>query len=247
MTAFLGDWFAFLFALIGSAVAAFSTSRPRAGADARPVVLLCGKGLGKGAMALLAARLRRDGRDAYLQSGGARDAERRAARFAGVLREVAQRSCADRVDVIAHGEAGIVVRSAARYHGCVDVLGNVVTLGSPHQGTALAAFLGWHALAYLRPHSRYLERLNEDDPVPASVNFTAVVSTFDAIVFPPELARCPGAMNVTLDWVGHYAMLTSERIYRLAKENIDVEPRAARDFDESAVHGRDDGQSEQSV
>jgi hypothetical protein len=67
--------------------------------------------------------------------------------------------------------------------------------------------------------------LGEDDPVPEGTNVTSISSTFDAVVFPPDLAHYPGALNVKLDWVGHYSLLTAERVYRLAKENIDVEPK----------------------
>jgi len=180
------------------------------------------------ATALLVARLRRDGREAHACGyGRARGAHAKAGRVASALRELAASTGARRVDVITHGEAGVILRSAARDHGCLDVLGNVVSLGAPHRGAALASFFGLRSLAHLRPGSRYLTSLADSDPVPEAVNFTAIASSFDAAVFPPELAYYAGAMNVTLDWVGHHALLTSERIYRLAKENIDIEPKAA--------------------
>lgn len=228
LSAFLGDWCAFVFALLASVAAPLARTRPRAPGTPRPVLVVHGFVATRGATALLVARLLRDGREAHAcRYGRARGAHAKAARLAGALRELAGRTGAPLIDVITHGEGGVILRSAARDHGCLDVIGNVVSLGAPHQGAALASFLGWRSLAHLRPGSRYLTGLADADPVPDAVNFTAIASSFDAAVFPPELAYYAGAMNITLDWVGHHAMLTSERIYRLAKENIDVEPKAA--------------------
>ena len=229
-TAFLADWCAFVFGLVASVAAPLTRmrTRPRVPTTSRPVMVVGGGTATSGAMALLVARLRRDGREAHACGyGRARGAHAKAGRVASALRELAASTGARRIDVITHGEAGVILRSAARDHGCLDVLGNVVSLGAPHRGAALASFFGLRSLAHLRPGSRYLTSLADSDPVPEAVNFTAIASSFDAAVFPPELAYYAGAMNVTLDWVGHHALLTSERIYRLAKENIDIEPKAA--------------------
>jgi hypothetical protein len=59
------------------------------------------------------------------------------------------------------------------------------------------------------------------------VNVTSIYSTYDAVVFPCELSYYEGAMNVRVDWAGHHSLLVSERIYRLVKENLDVEPKAS--------------------
>ena len=58
-----------------------------------------------------------------------------------------------------------------------------------------------------------------------SVNFASIYSSFDAIVFPTVLSEHPGALNVAIDDVGHHGLLLSERVYRLAKENLDVDPK----------------------
>jgi hypothetical protein len=229
-TAFFADWCAFVFGLLASVAALVPRSRARAVATAsRPVMVVHGSALTRGASTLLIARLRRDGREARACGyGRAHSAHAKAGRLATALRDLAAQTGAHRVDVITHGEGGVIVRSAARDHGCLDVLGNVVSLGAPHRGAALASFFAWRSLAHLCPGSRYLTALAESDPVPEAINFTSISSSFDATVFPPELAYYTGAMNISLDWVGHHALLTSERIYRLAKENIDIEPKTAR-------------------
>jgi len=234
VTSWVGEWLAFMlvvsmwpFGLLGHSP--FPTKRrdaPRP--DARPVVLIPGWSMNRGAMVVLAERLRRDGREAYAINypSASHDTDRMAASIAASIEDVAARTGAERIDVIAHSQGGVLVRAAAREHDVLERLGNVVTLGSPHRGTAPAAMVRWRSLRHLWPQSRFLERLLEDDPVPVATNFTAIYSNFDASVFPAELGYYPGAFNVILDDVGHEGMLLSERVYKLAAENLAVEPPA---------------------
>ena len=193
----------------------------------RPVLLIPGWSLNRASMAVLAARLRRDGRDAYPinYSTTARDSERKGTEVAEAILDVARRSGAASVDVLAHSQGGVVVRAAARHEGVLQKLGNVVSLGSPHKGATLAATFPELGLHDLVPGSRFLERLAENDPLPTAVHFVSIYSSFDAIVFPTALSEHPGALNIRIDDVGHHGLLLSERVYRLAKENLDVDPK----------------------
>ena len=56
---------------------------------------------------------------------------------------------------------------------------------------------------------------------------TTIASPFDAIVFPTETAHVSGALNVTVDAVGHHALLYSARVYELVRENIELPLRQA--------------------
>lgn len=205
-----------------------STAAP---GDRRPVALVHGWGWNRASMGLLAARLGRDGRAVYpVQLGpfGA-DIEARSALLAAELRRISAAAGHTRVDVVAHGLGGLVVRLAALRHAAVPVLGNVVTLGSPHRGTALAFLSRGRLLGGLRPGSGLLRDLEREDELPTSVNVAAVASPMDTIVFPLELAYYTGALNVTVESVGHHTMLYSDRIYRLVKENVDCPMKAPRE------------------
>ena len=107
-----------------------------------------------------------------------------------------------------------------RYFAAGDYVERLVTLGTPHQGTALAAFVSRPNVQPMRPGSLFLRRLAEDDPVPSAVSCTAIFSTFDALVFPAALAEYPGAMNIEIDDVGHLGLLLSARVYMLVEENL---------------------------
>jgi hypothetical protein len=229
ISTFAADWAALVFASTASLAGLVVRSRPPdvSGAAERPVLLLHGWGATHGAMALLAARLRRDGRPAHsLRYSLVRAGLHAASASVGAAVADLGRRSGGRVDVVAHGSAGIVIRNAARNPACAEWLGNVVTLACPHQGTYLAAFADLHRLKWLRPASRDLLRLAEEDPLPAIANFITISSSSDAVVFPHELAAHAGAFNISVEWIGHYAMLVSERAYRLAKENLDVAPKS---------------------
>jgi len=203
-------------------------SRPRTRrGDGRPVLLVAGWGLNHASLGLLAARLRRDGRVVHTETLPWRSAglDEAAAALTARLRTVAQLSGSPTVDVVAFGVGGVLVRKVAKMDGASALLGNAVTIGSPHRGSALALFGGSDWIRKLRPGSPFLDDLVRGEKLPARSGFTAIASPFDAIVFPFDLAYCPGAFNVTVERVGHFSMLYSERVYTLVVENLDASSR----------------------
>ncbi len=186
------------------------------------VVLIHGWAMTPASMAVLAARLRRSGRTVHLvgyRSLGP-DMKGKAGQIEARMRSIARQSPTGRIDVVAHSLGGLLVRAAVRYFAAGDYVEHVVTLGTPHRGTALAAFLSRPNLQPMRPGSVFLRHLAEEDPVPSVVSCTAISSTFDALVFPSTLAEYPGAMNVEIDDVGHLGLLLSGRVYTLVEESL---------------------------
>lgn len=232
VTAWLADWAALMLTLPASLlgwIADRVRPAPQPVVAGIPVVLVHGWGMTGGAMALLAARLRRDGRDVYTVSypSMAADVEHAANELGSALRRLAALGPEHRLDALAYGRGAIVLRAAAR-QGVAPLLRNVVTLGAPHQGSALAALIDVAHVRLLQPHSRYLMQLNEDSAsFPPTSEWASIHSSFDAVVFPTELAYQPRALNIAIDWVGHHALILSERVYRLAKENLDLESHEA--------------------
>ncbi len=227
LTAWLGEGLAILLA-VGTWPFGFWT--PRVGASVGkdpPVVLVPGWMLNRGSLALLEARLRRDGREAYAINypSAAADPDRMTAALAAAFRSVAERTGAPVLDVVAHGQGGVLVRAAVRDHGLDHMLARFVTLGSPHQGAALAALVRAARFRHLQPGGPFVERLRERDTLPEHCTVAAIHSLSDTIVFPPDLAHYAGVMNITIDDVGHMGMLFSERVYRLVRENLDAPRR----------------------
>ena len=191
--------------------------------DGRPVVLLHGWGMNRAYLFLLARRLRRRGRLVYAfnYSVLGRDTNQKAEEIAVFMRRVHTLHSQQRIDMIGHGLGGVLARAALTYHGIDEWVGNVVTLGTPHRGTALAVLFRRFGLLQLRPGSRFLERLEEDERLPPNCHAASITSPFDAIAFPCDLAAWPKAFTVLVEHTGHSRLVYCPRVFGLVVENLD--------------------------
>jgi triacylglycerol esterase/lipase EstA (alpha/beta hydrolase family) len=110
----------------------------------------------------------------------------------------------------------VVARLWVRDHGGASRARRVVTLGSPHHGTDLAALAGGiapgacpTACRQLAPNSALLTALNAGDETPAGPTWVSIWTTNDDVVVPPGSAELGGALDLTVqsvcpnDTVGH--------------------------------------------
>jgi triacylglycerol esterase/lipase EstA (alpha/beta hydrolase family) len=107
------------------------------------------------------------------------------------------------VDVVGYSAGGIVARIWARNHGGASSARRIVTLGSPHHGTDLAAVAGLllpgqcpPACRQLAPGSDVMVDLNSGDETPTGPEWVSIWTEQDQVVVPPETARLGGAHNV---------------------------------------------------
>ena len=120
------------------------------------------------------------------------------------------------IDVLAHSQGGLVVRSAmAQRPDAFDAVATVVTLGTPHRGNTLAA--AGKALTYgvrlagIDPHSisvgqlatgsDFITELGTAPPPPPHIEVRSIAASTDAIV-PAGAARWPAQPHVTIDLDG---------------------------------------------
>jgi pimeloyl-ACP methyl ester carboxylesterase len=195
---------------------------PRCGAGSGtrgPLLLVHGWSLNRGCFWLLRRRLLRDGWGpvcCFEYRSLQLDVEGAAARLRGTVDQLAQSVGANRpLTLIGHSLGGLVARYYVRRYPAPSVR-RIVTLGTPHFGTALA-YGHHHKLA---PGSPFLKTLNTADRVPQQFDVIAIHSTFDAMVLPPRNAEYPVAFNIRVDDVGHNALLFSSKVYRLLAENL---------------------------
>ena len=181
---------------------------PLTGADQQqlgPVLLVPGYGGATGALEVLASSLREAGRDASVVAlpGDGRGDLRASADVLASAADAALAAGAPSVDVIGYSAGGVVARLWARDHP--EDARRVVTLGSPHHGTDLAA-LGVVlapgacpiACQQLAPGSELLDDLNDGDETPDGPQWLSVWTAQDETVTPPDSARLDGAVNVAL-------------------------------------------------
>jgi triacylglycerol lipase len=171
------------------------------------VLLVPGYGGSTSSLQTLADRLTAEGRTAHvvsLQGGGTGDLRP----YAKVLDAAAQdalRAGAPSVDVVGYSAGGIVARLWLKDDGGASVTRRVVTLGSPHHGTTLAAAgsalsssVCPEACRQLVPGSALLDGLDAGDETPSGPAYVSLWTTVDQTVTPPDSARLQGATNVVL-------------------------------------------------
>jgi triacylglycerol esterase/lipase EstA (alpha/beta hydrolase family) len=94
----------------------------------------------------------------------------------------------ERVVILAHSMGGLVARAYLRRHGDQHIA-RVITLGTPHHGTALAHFgLGSNA-AQMRRDSEWLGSLAASEANLQRALFSSIYSVHDNIIAPPKLQR----------------------------------------------------------
>lgn len=191
--------------------------------DAYPVLLIHGYINNAGAMFALYDELARQGYGVYTVNlepvHG--DIDRHAARIEARVEGILESSGADRVTLVAHSMGGLAARAYLRAFPNAPV-GQLITLGSPHQGTP-AAYTAWgKAGKQMRPGSAWLAELAryESQRLAGSgarwpCAITTLYSHDDNIAFPQHCARLEGAREIAIAGVGHMSMPMSRRVARL--------------------------------
>jgi triacylglycerol esterase/lipase EstA (alpha/beta hydrolase family) len=206
---------------------------PRAGAATRihadspyvPVLLLHGYGCNSGYWAHLIPLL-----DAARISHASVDLEPVAGDIDGYVPLVERKvealcaaTGASKVAIVAHSMGGLVARAWMRAHG-THALARLITLGTPHHGTALARFgLGANAFQ-MRPGSAWLRELatseDADGKGAARALVTSLYTHHDNIVSPQESSRLEGARNLEFGGVGHVALGSNPRVLAAVMQEL---------------------------
>jgi pimeloyl-ACP methyl ester carboxylesterase len=127
--------------------------------------------------------------------------------------EIVQASGAKQIAVVCHSMGGLVIRSYLRRRGSARVA-RLVTLGTPHSGTALAVIAGGTNGAQLRIGSEWLmDAGNRTGLDRIAHGFTAVMSYDDNLVSPHRTATLPTARTIELAGIGHLSMIASRRVF----------------------------------
>ncbi|MGI9245862.1 MAG: esterase/lipase family protein, partial [Steroidobacteraceae bacterium] len=127
------------------------------------------------------------------------------------------------VVIVAHSLGGLVVRAWWRQHAswADAAVARVVTLGSPHRGTALAAWAMSALGRAMRTDSVWLRALATDEPPGRAARFLCCYTDCDNVVFPPHCARLPGAPAHLVSGAAHIAMASRPAVHALVDRVID--------------------------
>jgi len=152
---------------------------------------------------------------------------RRAAAYgaplARAIEALAARAPGGRIDVVAHSMGGLVLRDVlGRRADLARSVRRVVTLGTPHHGTALLSWFRfgpvWEAM---RIGSPYLERLPDFAASAPEAGVATFASAHDLVVYPLETAFLGEARQVTFRGIGHLGLLTESVVLDRVAEALD--------------------------
>lgn len=185
--------------------------RPPVGDDSTPVVLVHGYTQNATNMWGLRVALESCGRPTFPISLGLpfRAIDAYCPRLVRGIERALEVTGAERFDLVAHSMGGIVTRRVLSQRPDVGRrLRRVVTLGTPHLGTAAARgpVVGREALEMKR-RSEFLASLPTFRELAPDAEVTTVAARQDYIVYPGETCHLPGSRAITLDGVGHAGLL----------------------------------------
>ncbi len=155
--------------------------------------------------------------------------ERYALPLEAALRELATSFPGQAIDVVAHSMGGVVLRQVLAEHPrLAAAVGRIVTLGSPHRGTAALrgmAFAPEHR--QLEPGSAFLEQLPDFWMSAPGAAVTTIAAERDFIVYPNSTSHLPAspgggqtgaARAIDLPDTNHQGLLTESEVLELVAE-----------------------------
>lgn len=195
------------------------SSDSHAPAEAPDIVLLAGGALGEAALAPLLDRLAASAWTTILfrPTSWRLPVADAAAQLDTFLRRYTHRPG---IVLIAYGATGLILRYYLRRYPATGIR-RVVTIGTPHQGTAAAPVAFEPAP---QPALDAMRRLAAGDRVPLQFDVIAIHSDFDELIAPAARAYYPGAFNIQVRGVGRFALARSQRLFELLTENLDPPP-----------------------
>ena len=118
--------------------------------------------------------------------------------------------------LICHSMGGLAARAWLRHNVANDDrIKRVITIGSPHFGTALStekALLPLTNTQQMQRLGAWTQQLAKDEPRARYGKFTCWYSNCDNIVVPTSTATLPGADNRLITAQGHISMAFSQRV-----------------------------------
>ncbi|WP_412556793.1 esterase/lipase family protein [Streptomyces sp. WA6-1-16] len=211
-----------------------TTVPPVVPSAAPPVVLLHGFIDNRSAFVVLRRTLARHGRrpESLNYSPLTRDVRTAAGLLGRHVEEICARTGHSRVDIVGHSLGGLIARYYVQRLGGDRRVRTLVTLGTPHGGTAVAPGAGVHPIVrQMRGGSSVIEELR--GPAPGCrTRFVGFWSELDQVMVPVGTACVDhpdlDAVNVRVTGIGHLALPVHPTVAAAVREALET-PEAGED------------------
>ena len=133
------------------------------------------------------------------------------------------------VIIVGHSMGGLVARAYLRdcaQRGADAHVARVITLGTPHHGTALAHFGPGSNAAQMRRDSAWLAALAASEANTQRMLISSIYSVHDNIIAPQNSSELPGARNLVFGAIGHVALGRHPLIMRCTLQEIETAAHA---------------------
>ncbi|HJW55427.1 MAG TPA: alpha/beta fold hydrolase [Burkholderiaceae bacterium] len=151
--------------------------------------------------------------------------------YAAVVHEAMKTLCLEtgqeKAVIVAHSMGGLAARAYLRDHGS-EHIAKIITLGTPHHGTALANFsiglngqqMRWSRDAKSGVLNNWLAQLQKGESEAMRALFVSIYSHHDNIISPQTSSYLPGAKNIEFRGIGHVALALDPAIQSTVIEEI---------------------------
>ncbi|XMN06912.1 lipase family alpha/beta hydrolase [Streptomyces griseobrunneus] len=203
---------------------------PGSPAAERPVVLLHGFIDNRSVFVLLRRTLARHGRRHLASlnySPLTRDLRTAAELLGRHVEEICARTGQREVDIVGHSLGGLIARYYVQRLGGDRRVRTLVTLGTPHGGTAVAPGAGIHPIVrQMRGGSALIEELRRPAPG-CRTRFVSFWSELDQVMVPVETACVDhpdlDAVNVRVTGIGHLALPVHPAVAAAVREALETQ------------------------
>lgn len=132
--------------------------------------------------------------------------------------------------VVAHSMGGLATRAWLRHRGAAGLerVWRVVTLATPHHGTALVRFGISPNVRQMAPDSPWITSLADTEPQQAAGKFVCLYSRCDNVVFPTRRARLDGARCIEIPACAHVQMVDHPDVFEIVKQILDADEVVSR-------------------
>jgi len=127
------------------------------------------------------------------------------------VQQLQQATGAAQVALVGHSMGGLVIRAWLRQHGNA-VVAKIVTLGTPHQGTRIAAWSLAANVTQMAWHSPCLQALQASENRTTRQLMHIALTRHDNIVYPQREQVLEGSDVTEFEGVGHLELCLDDRV-----------------------------------